>query len=417
MINPSEKASEIVTQDAQENLTEEVSVSATTDAEESAPAETSDAPSEAAQPSQSAARTAAQTTGAVMVSLPHVNARPMSDYLRKHLSDDLKKYRRVSNLDSGFANVSKLHAGLYVLGAVPSAGKTTFTYQMAEQIAATGVPVIFFSLEQSQLELTTKSLSRRIYLRAMSDPSYRLYTATEIRDGAADQSKEVPEQIDALLHEVGDNLAIVQAPFSMDIEKIMLKCDEFIAKHNGRSPVIIIDYLQIVAPSKTDKGAIVDPRMSMDHIVHSLKVYQMKTGATIICVSSLNRMNYAEHLSFESFKESGGIEYTADVIMGLELDIINQPEFEKMLEETVNANGSVTKKLKSTTLSDKRRLLDAAKAQPIRKLSLVTLKNRFGPVSTCALFNYVSAYDVFLPVPSANGSAGTPASVSPNPYT
>ena len=127
-------------------------------------------------------------------------------------------------------------------------------------------------------------------------------------------------------------------------------------------------------------------------------------------------MNYVEHISFESFKESGGIEYTADVVWGLELSVINTPEFETIEKEKVNANGTISRTPKPTTTSDKRRILDAAKAQPVRDLSLITLKNRFGAVSTCHSFRYNAAYDVFLPVPSANGSAGTPASVSPNPY-
>lgn len=56
--------------------------------------------------------------------------------------------------------ITNLYPGFYVLGAVSSLGKTTFMHQMADQIAYAGQEVLFFSLEQTRLELTTKSLSR-----------------------------------------------------------------------------------------------------------------------------------------------------------------------------------------------------------------------------------------------------------------
>ena len=66
-------------------------------------------------------------------------------------------------LKSGYANldaITNLYPGLYVVGAISSLGKTTFVHQMADQLAETGQPVLFFSLEQSTLELASKSLSR-----------------------------------------------------------------------------------------------------------------------------------------------------------------------------------------------------------------------------------------------------------------
>ena len=40
-------------------------------------------------------------------------------------------------------------------------------------------------------------------------------------------------------------------------------------------------------------------------------------------VSSLNRLNYTMPIELESFKESGSIEYTLDVVWGLELSILS----------------------------------------------------------------------------------------------
>ncbi|MDE7293294.1 MAG: toprim domain-containing protein, partial [Oscillospiraceae bacterium] len=57
-----------------------------------------------------------------------------------------------------------LYAGLYVLGAASSVGKTTFLLQIADNAAAAGRDVLFFSLEQSRFELIAKSVSRESFM-------------------------------------------------------------------------------------------------------------------------------------------------------------------------------------------------------------------------------------------------------------
>ena len=71
-------------------------------------------------------------------------------------------------LSTGFYDIDKalgggLHTGLYVLGAVSSLGKTTFTLQIADNLAKADTDVLFFSLEQSKFELMAKSISRETF--------------------------------------------------------------------------------------------------------------------------------------------------------------------------------------------------------------------------------------------------------------
>lgn len=44
-------------------------------------------------------------------------------------------------------------AGLYVLGAIPNLGKSTFILQIAQNISKSGTPVLFFSMEMTKKEL------------------------------------------------------------------------------------------------------------------------------------------------------------------------------------------------------------------------------------------------------------------------
>ena len=44
----------------------------------------------------------------------------------------------------------------------------------------------------------------------------------------------------------------------------------------------------------------------------------VKHDTPVIAISSLNRENYKSGISMTAFKESGGIEYSSDVLIGLQ---------------------------------------------------------------------------------------------------
>ena len=129
--------------------------------------------------------------------------------------------------------------------------------------------------------------------------------------------------------------------------------------------VALLDYLQIIPPT--------DPRQSdkekVDNIVRGLKKLQSENDLVVFVVSSINRANYLNPVDFESFKESGGIEYTADVVWGLQLQILNDDLFSK-----------------DNKIKEKRETVRAAKKAIPRKIELLCLKNRYGVSSySCTL--------------------------------
>ena len=110
----------------------------------------------------------------------------------------------------------------------------------------------------------------------------------------------------------------------MTIDGIIESVGKYI-KETGVNPVVIVDYLQVIAP--TDKRMLT--KDVVDSNVRALKKLQKDNDLVVILVSSLNRQNYLTPIDFESFKESGGIEYTADVIWGLQLSVMNDDLFDK----------------------------------------------------------------------------------------
>ena len=112
-----------------------------------------------------------------------------------------------------------------------------------------------------------------------------------------------------------------------------------------------------------------------------MKKLQKDNDLVVVVVSSLNRQNYLTPVDYESFKESGGIEYTADVIWGLQLQIINDDIFGK-----------------DTNLKAKREKIKQAKNAKPRDIEFVCLKNRYGESNYTCRFQYFAEYDYFKPV-------------------
>ena len=295
-----------------------------------------------------------------------------SSYIDTFMQQDIERFK--DDVKTGFAELDKksggLYSGLYVLAAISSLGKTSFALQLADQLAASGKDVLFFSLEQSRLELISKSLARRTATRDKDNA----VTSLSIRKGY--KSKLVQDAIREYKDEVQDRFSIIEGNFNCNISFIGDYIREYIRKNKNR-PIVFIDYLQILQPAKDN------PRQSLketvDNTVTELKRISRELDLTVFIISSVNRANYLAPIDFESLKESGGIEYTADVIWGLQLAILSEdPVFDKQ-------NG----------IKEKREKIKTAKAQNPRDIELVCLKNRYGIANFSCYFDYYPANDLF----------------------
>lgn len=300
----------------------------------------------------------------------------VTDYLTGMFSTDLNAYRSSATTVTGFpsldAKLGGLYAGLYVLGAVSALGKTTLVHQIADQVAATGTPVLYYSLEMSRLEMTTKSLSRHAALLMGRDQAP---TALQIRTGKMNdmQRRRMPEVVESYGGTMGKNMHIIECGFDWTIDDIRKSVTDYVESTHTR-PLVVVDYLQIIqAP---------DPRVSdkqkTDAVMRGLKKLQSDNKLTVIVISSLNRGNYLAPVDFESFKESGGIEYTADVVLGLQLEVLTRADFP------------------SKNITDQRELVRQEKAATPRRLRLSCLKNRNGSSGWLQGFDYYPATDMFV---------------------
>ena len=168
------------------------------------------------------------------------------------------------------------------------------------------------------------------------------------------------------------NLSIIEGNFDTNVLTIQAYIQQYIELNNVR-PIVMIDYLQIMPP--IEKG--MSDKAAVDVNVRELKRMSHQEGVPIFVISSFNRANYLAPVSFEAFKESGGIEYTADVVWGLQLGVISTEEFLKLDKQ-----------------SEKIIMVNKSKAAEIRDIELVCLKNRNGSLFT-QKFSYHAKYDYY----------------------
>lgn len=295
-----------------------------------------------------------------------------SQYIDNLLFSDIERMKSAGSRKTGFPVLDKLsrglYAGLYVIAATSSLGKTTLALQIADNLAAAGHDILFFSLEQSRLELITKSFSRLLKQeKNESVSSLTLRTGADL-DNLQDAAKLYKSKI-------GDHMNVIEGNFGCNIDFIKAYIKEYISK-NESNPIVFVDYLQILQPSAEVKASTT--RESIDQTVTALKQLSRDYGLTVFIISSVNRSNYMQPIDFESLKESGGIEYTADVVWGLQLQCLN--------DELFNSKEKI---------KEKRERIKEAKAANPRQIELVCLKNRYGVANFTCKFEYMPDCDLF----------------------
>lgn len=326
----------------------------------------------------------------------------VADYLNTFFNGEIDELKKYSNIKTGFKNLDKesggLYPGLYVLGAISSLGKTTFCHQIADSLATTGHDVLYFSLEQSRLELVTKSLARiqaknivkNGIVGTEKDGKIKgSFTSLDIRNGlSGDNYKQALKDYRT---QIADKMSIIEGNFTCDISFIGEYIRQYISNNNVK-PIVFIDYLQIIQPG-TDKRS--GTKENIDFVVTELKRISRENNITVFVISSVNRNNYLQPFDFESLKESGGIEYTADVVLGLQLQCLNEELFNE-----------------PNKLKQKRDRIRQEKRKTPRKIQLVCIKNRYGKSNYYCDFSYYQANDLFI----ESGEEFTPTDKTPFDY-
>lgn len=283
-------------------------------------------------------------------------------------------------IQTGFERLDKvldggLYEGLYAIGAISSLGKTTFCLNIAEQIAESGQDVIIIALEMGKYSLISRSISRLTFRKYLEDKETIKYewckTSRGITDGSRyanyseAEKKLISDSVDYFADNIGKHLYIYEAIGDLTTDRIRSIVNEHLA-YTGNRPVLIIDYLQLI--QHEDKYINGNDKIRTDFNLTELKRLSRDYKLPIIAISSFNRAGYNTEVKLECFKESGGIDYTCDVIAGLQLAGVGKDTFD----------------------------VTEAKAKDPREIELVFLKNREAAVGDKIKYYYYPKFNHFI---------------------
>ena len=223
---------------------------------------------------------------------------------------------KVTGVPTGFRDLDSMltgmHAGeLLLVAARPAMGKTAFVLNIAHYLAVMKhIPVGFFSLEMSREQLASRVLA----IDAMVD-SKNMKTGN-LSDDDWDKVIESTEAVANSPLYIEENSAITIS----DLRSVARKW-----KQNYGIQVLMIDYLQLMSPSRSVESR----QVFIAEVSRALKNLAKELKIPIIALSQLSRAVDArpDHKPVLSdLRESGSIEQDADVVMFIYRDDYYNPE-------------------------------------------------------------------------------------------
>lgn len=244
--------------------------------------------------------------------------------IRSLLDDNLNRlellYERgdeITGLPTGYTDLDELLSGLqpsslYVVGARPAMGKTSFALGMATHAAVHGQkPVLVFSLEMSKLELTQRILCAEARVDSMRMRNGRL--------AESDWTK--------ISHAVG---RLAEAPMWIDdnpnttVMEIRAKARRLKGRI-GDLGLVVVDYLQLMS----GRSSAENRQVEISEISRGLKILARELDTPVVALSQLSRgleQRSDKRPILSDLRESGSIEQDADVVMFIYRDDIYNPE-------------------------------------------------------------------------------------------
>lgn len=258
----------------------------------------------------------------------------MLDVLHKR-RDSLQKNDR-GQVPTGWPDLDEMLGGglragsLVIVGARPSVGKTSAALSMTLFAAQAGMPALFVSLEQSQIDIANRLLCAMTGL-SFADIELDRLTDSLDRDRLADAENQLATLPLKIIDESSSRLSQIVA--SARAER----------RHGLR--LLILDYLQLLRPD--------DDRIHREQQVaamsRTLKRLARELDIAVVCLAQLNRdieSRDRKQPRLSDLRESGSIEQDADVVLFLDRPATYDPDAhpsEANIIVAKNRNGPIGK--------------------------------------------------------------------------
>jgi len=250
---------------------------------------------------------AEQTVMAVREKGADTETKPLQHFLFQTLDEiDAVDNGQNAGLTTGLLeldrHISMRPGQLIVVGARPGGGKSIAGLQFGIHNACHGNPVVFYSLEMSGEELSSRAISA--YGSIDADYITRKRKAV---DGESDRLHSVTTEMSSL------PLLINERPWNT-INGIVADARRMKKRHDVK--LVVVDYLQLVQSIRA-KGQLRYEQLG--EITQSLKHLAKELKVPVILLAQLNRDSEKNGASKEPelwhIKESGSAEQDADIVL------------------------------------------------------------------------------------------------------
>ena len=232
----------------------------------------------------------------------------------KNKIESVSNKEGLSGVSSGFSKIDKLTAGwqesdLVIIAARPGMGKTALSLSMASNIAINNkIPLAFFSLEMSSIQLITRMISSETGL-----------DANKLRTGKLE--KHEWEQLNVRVKNLENAPLYIDDTPSLSIFDLRAKARRLVSQKDVK--IIIVDYLQLMTTGANIKTGNREQEIST--ISRNLKALAKELNIPVIALSQLSRMvegRTSKRPLLSDLRESGAIEQDADIV-----SFIYRPEY------------------------------------------------------------------------------------------
>ena len=249
---------------------------------------------------------------------------------------------KLRGVPSGYSALDGITQGwqksdLIILAARPSMGKTAFALNLARNAAVDfHIPVAFFSLEMSKVQLVTRLISTESSL-----------PADKLRSG--DLAEYEWQQLNTKVTPLTDAPIYIDDTAQLSIFELRAKCRRLQQQHDIQ--MIFIDYLQLMTAKGGDKG--LNREQEISTISRSLKSLAKELQIPVLALSQLSRSVEQRPGSkkpiLSDLRESGAIEQDADMVLFLyrpeyyknEADAADKPKGYTIVDIAKHRNGKL----------------------------------------------------------------------------
>lgn len=223
-----------------------------------------------------------------------------------------------------------LRQTLVMMGAAPGMGKSFFAQQLFEGMANLGHNVLYFNLEMSRDQMLARSFARLSRQRYGADMS-----AIDVLQGyrwTDAQRATVERTASAYAAETAPHMAYNPGGSTAQLDIILEQMNnaaQRAADAGKDAPLVVIDYLHLLRGDQRE-----DVQTTVKRAMDAFKGYAMRYNTVVFVILAFNRdSNKGGKVNQDSGRDSSAIEYSADLMLGLNYAKVEENTDSELLDK------------------------------------------------------------------------------------